>query len=331
MSNSKMRAIVVEAPGDPSVLELREIDIPEPQSGQVRIRVAYCALNPLDTHSRAARVSWGAPKMPYTPGYEYAGLVEAVADDVDKELIGKRVSAIGEWGGNAEYALATAARLVPVPDEFDWKLGAIFATCAPTSWHLVHSAGRVKKDDVVVVHSAAGAVGALTTQIAKDAGAVVYGLVGSQDRAEYAKQFGADMLIDRVADDWADVVNRLTNDRGANVIFDGVAGPDAPLNYKAVAPLGNVIYLGQMAGPPPEVNVSQLIGKSFSVTGFVQYFHQAATRGAETKELYGNLASGKWRIPVERVEPLDKVAELHEAFEGRKLLGRTLIEVGGEV
>jgi NADPH2:quinone reductase len=328
---NKMRAVVVEAPGDPSVLQVREVDVPEPQSGQVRIRVAYCALNPLDTHSRAARVKWGAPKMPYTPGYEYAGLVDAVADDVDEALIGRRVAAVGEWGGNAEYALATAARLVPVPDGFDWKMAAVFATCAPTSWHLVHSAGRVKKGDVVVVHSAAGAVGALLTQIAKDAGAVVYGLVGSESRAAYAKQFGADMLIDRVADNWADVVLRLTNDRGANVIFDGVAGPDAPLNYRAVAPLGNVIYLGQMAGPPPEVIISQLIGKSFSVTGFVQYFHQAATRHAEEKDLFANLASGKWRIPVERIEPMDKVAELHAAFEGRQLLGRTLIEVGGEI
>ena len=329
--SQKMRAIVVDAPGEPSVLKLREIDIPEPASGQVRIKVAYCALNPLDTHSRAARVKWGAPTMPYTPGYEYAGLVDAIADDVDEELLGKRVVAVGEWGGNAEYALATGAKLIPVPDAFDWKTAAVFATCAPTAWHLVHSAGKVKDGDVVVVHSAAGAVGALTTQIAKDAGAVVYGLVGSQSRAEYAKQFGAVMLIDRVAGNWADVLLRLTNDRGANVIFDGVAGPDATLNYRAVAPLGNVIYLGQMAGPPPDVNISQLIGKSFSVSGFVQYFHQAATGRAEEEELFANLASGKWRIPVERIEPLERVVELHTAFEGRALLGRTLIEVGGEI
>jgi NADPH2:quinone reductase len=329
--SQKMRAIVVDAPGEPSVLKLREIDIPEPASGQVRIKVAYCALNPLDTHSRAARVKWGAPTMPYTPGYEYAGLVDAIADDVDEALLGKRVVAVGEWGGNAEYALATGAKLIPVPDAFDWKTAAVFATCAPTAWHLVHSAGKVKEGDVVVVHSAAGAVGALTTQIAKDAGGVVYGLVGSQSRAEYAKQFGAVMLIDRVAGNWADVLLRLTNDRGANVIFDGVAGPDATLNYRAVAPMGNVIYLGQMAGPPPDVNISQLIGKSFSVSGFVQYFHQAATGRAEEEELFANLASGKWRIPVERIEPLEKVAELHTAFEGRALLGRTLIEVGGEI
>lgn len=329
--SQKMRAVVVDAPGEPSVLKLREIDIPEPASGQVRIKVAYCALNPLDTHSRAARVKWGAPTMPYTPGYEYAGRVDAIADDVDEELLGKRVVAVGDWGGNAEYALATAAKLIPVPDAFDWKTAAVFATCAPTSWHLVHSAGKVRKGDIVVVHSAAGAVGALTTQIAKDAGGVVYGLVGNQSRAEYAKQFGAVMLIDRVAGNWADVLLRLTNDRGANVIFDGVAGPDAALNYRAVAPLGNVIYLGQMAGPPPDVHISQLIGKSFSVSGFVQYFHQAASGHAEEEELFANLASGKWRIPVERIEPLEKVAELHTAFEGRALLGRTLLEVGGEI
>jgi NADPH:quinone reductase len=329
--SQKMRAIVVDAPGDPSVLSRRDIDIPEPASGQVRIKVAYCALNPLDTHSRAARVKWGAPTMPYTPGYEYAGLVDAISDDVDEELLGKRVVSVGEWGGNAEYALATGAKLIPVPDAFDWKTAAVFATCAPTAWHLVHSAGKVKEGDIVVVHSAAGAVGALTTQIAKDAGGVVYGLVGSQSRADYAKQFGAVMLIDRVAGNWADVLLRLTNDRGANVIFDGVAGPDATLNYRAVAPLGNVIYFGQMAGPPPDMHISQLIGKSFSVSGFVQYFHQAATRRAEEEELFANLSSGKWRIPVERIEPLEKVAELHTAFESRALLGRTLIEVCGEI
>jgi NADPH:quinone reductase len=326
-----MRAMVAEQAGGPEVLKMKQLPIPQPGPGQARIRVAYAALNPLDTHSRGARVKWMAPAFPYVPGYEYAGRVDAVGEGVDKSLVGKRVSAQGEWGGNAEFALATAAKLTPVPEGFDWKLAASFATTGPTAWHMVHSVARVKAGDKVVVHSAAGAVGALTVQIAKSVGATVFGLVGSAERVAYAKQFGADHLIDRVATNWADEVLKLTNNAGVQAIFDGVAGPEAPLNYKAIAPLGNVVYLGQMAGPPPEVNISMLIGKSFSVTGFVQYFHQAATKGAENAELFRNMQNGTWRLPIERIATMEEIPEMHRLFEARALKGRTLITIGGEI
>ncbi|MBM3504730.1 MAG: zinc-binding dehydrogenase [Alphaproteobacteria bacterium] len=328
---AKMRAVVVEAPGDPSVLKIREREIPTPGPGQLRIKVAYCALNPLDTHSRAARVKWNAPTMPYTPGYEFAGLVDAVGDGVDPSWRGRRVASIGQWGGNADYAVVTPARLREVPRDFDWKLAACYGTTGPTAWHMVHSVARVKSGDTVVVHSAAGSVGALTAQIARDCGATVIGLVGSAERARYAKSAGCHHAIDRRAVNWADEVLRLTNGKGGQAIFDGVGGSDAALNYKAIAPLGNVVYLGQMGGPIPDVNVSMLIGKSFSVTGFVQYFHQDATNYAEEKDLIANLKSGRWRLPIERIEPLDKVAEMHDLFEKRQLLGRTLFKVGGDL
>ncbi len=326
-----MRAIRADTPGGPEVLQLVDIPVPEPGPGQVRIRVAYAALNPLDTHSRAARVKWNAPEFPYTPGYEYAGRVDALGEGVDEAWMAKRVSAVGEWGGNAEYALYTAARLREVPDDINWQLAACFATCAPTAWHLVHSAGRVRPGQTVVIHSAAGAVGALTTQIAKSAGSTVYGLVSSEPRAEYAAQFGADALINYREVNWADEVLRLTEGGGADLIVDGVQGPDAARNYEAVAPLGNVIYLGQMGGPAPEVNITAIVTKSFSVTGFIQYYHQAVTKGTEEPELFGNLVNGTWRIPIEIVAPLEDLADLHAKFESRELFGRTLIEACGEI
>lgn len=326
-----MRAIVAEAPGGPDSLVLRTVPVPEPGPGQARIRVAYSALNPLDTHARADRIKWGHPGFPFVPGYEYAGRVEAVGPGVDPTLVGRRVAAMSEWGGNADFALATAARLVAVPDEFDWRLGAVFATCAATSWHLVHSAARITPGMTLLIHSAAGAVGALTTQIAVEAGARVVGLAGGAAKAAYARQFGAEEVLDYTTGDWVARVRDLTGGRGVDVVIDGNAGPDAPRNYEAVAPLGNVIYLGAMAGQAPPVNISQLIGKSFSVTGFVQFFHQARSRGVEEAGIRAALSSGRWRIPIERVFPLEDVPLAQSLFEARKLMGRSLIEVGGEV
>ena len=326
-----MRAIVAEAPGGPDSLALTTLPVPGPGPGQARIRVAYSALNPLDTHARANRIKWGHPGFPFVPGYEYAGRVDAVGDGVDPTLVGRRVAAMSEWGGNADFALATAARLVTVPEEFDWKLAATFATCAATAWHLVHSAARLSEGMTLLVHSAAGAVGSLTTQIAVEAGARVIGLAGGMEKVEFARQFGAEKVIDYRTGDWVAEVKALTGGRGVDVIIDGNAGPDAPRNYDAIAPLGNVIYLGAMAGQAPPLNVSQLIGKSFSVTGFVQFFHQARSGGKENAGIVEALSSGRWRIPIERIFSLEEVPLAHALFEGRRLVGRSLIEVGGDI
>lgn len=326
-----MRAVLAPQAGGPDSLQVTRLPVPVPGPGQVRIRVAYAALNPLDTHARANRIRWGHPGFPFVPGYEYAGRVDAVGDGIDAGLVGRRVAAMSEWGGNAEFALATAARLVPVPEAFSWQLGSVFATCAATSWHLVHSAARLGSGMTAVIHSAAGAVGSLTTQIACEAGASVIGLAGGAAKVEYARQFGAVEVIDYRAADWVAKVKELTANRGADVIIDGNAGPDAPRNYEAIAPLGNVIYLGAMAGQAPAVNISQLIGKSFSVTGFVQFFHQAQTGSRENAEIEAALAAGRWRIPVERIFELEEVPQAQALFEARELMGRSLIRVGGEI
>jgi NADPH:quinone reductase len=326
-----MRAIIAERAGPPESLRVVQRPVPEPGSGQVRVRVAYAALNPLDTHARAERIKWSHPGFPFVPGYEFCGRIDAVGAGVDASLVGRRVSSAGEWGGNAEYALATAARTVAIPDAFDWRVGATFATCAPTAWHLVHSAGRVQKGDRVLIHSAAGAVGALATQIAKSAGATVVGLVGGAEKLAWARQFGADHLLDYRAGDWVEPVRALTGGRGVDLILDGNQGPDAPKNYQAIAPCGNVIYIGAMGGPAPDLPIGLAIARSFSVTGFVQYFWQAKTQWAEMREIVPKLASGEWRIPIERVLELEQVPQAHADFEARRLFGRTLIRVGGDI
>lgn len=325
-----MKSAIVHAAGESDVVTInKEADKPSPSADQVLVQVAYAPLNPLDTHARANRIAWNHPGFPFVPGFEFCGRVMEVGDEANNHLIGSRVAANAVWGGNAEFAVAPARSLVAIPDSFNWQLGATFSTCAYTAWHLVNSALTLRSGDTLVVHSAAGAVGSLVMQIAHDKGVTVIGLVGSDDKRDFAKQHGADHVINYRDEDWAQQVQSLTGG-GANAIIDGNAGPNAANNYAAIAPLGEIVYLGAMGGKAAPADISMLIGKSIAVKGFVQYFYQARSKGSENAEIFAKLADGSWQIPIGKIYDLDDVAEAHRAFEARELTGRTLIRVGGD-
>ncbi len=327
-----MRAIVADIPGGPEVLTLKDVPTPEPGPGQARIKVAYSDLNPLDTHARAKRVNWNAPTFPFTPGYEYSGLVEKVGEGVDASLVGKRVASVGEWGGNADYAIATAARLSLIPEGFDWQTGTVFQTGTYSAWHLVHTVGKVKPGMSVLFHSGSGSVAIMGAQIAREAGATVFVTCGSKAKVDFARSFGAHHLIDYRASDWVAEVKRLTDGRGVDLIIDGVAGPDAPKNYEAVAALGEVVYIGALGGFPPPVDISkQLYAKTIAVRGFVVYVAMAATKGAEKPAIHEALRTGRWKTGVTGVYDLGDVPTLHRKFEARELFGKSLIRVGGDL
>lgn len=325
-----MRAAIIHAAGEPDTVRFEETAMPEPGEGQVRIKVAYAALNPLDNHARADRIKWMHPGFPFTPGFEYSGVVDAVGDGVDTSMMGARVACNGQWGGCADYAIATAAGVQAVPDGMDLKTGAAFSTCAYTAWLLVHSAAKLKAGQSIAIHSAAGAVGALLIQVAKSAGATVFALAGGDTKLEYARNFGPDHLVDYTRENWPETVVEANGGRGVDVIIDGNAGPNALRNLGAIASMGNIIFVGATAGESPDISVSMLIGKNCSVTGFVQYLHQAVSGGAEKEAMHDALVSGKWRIPIEKIYSLEEVGQAHADWEARKLVGRTLIELSGE-
>ena len=326
-----MKAMIADAPGPPEVLDLRDVPIPEPGSDQVRLRVAYAALNPLDTHARAVRVAYMAPEFPFTPGVEFSGIVDAVGADVDTAWVGKRVVSEKYWGGCAEYAVTLADNLLEIPEGFGWKLGTVFHTCVYSSWHVLHTAGRVRDGDRVLLHSAAGAIGAMSAQIARDAGATVIGLC-SPAKFDFARSHGADHLIDSNAADWPEQVMKTTEDRGVDLIVDGIAGPDAPKNYEALAPFGQVVYMGAVGGYAPPVDISrELYAKSIAVRGFMVYLGMAVTGGAELPEIHDALISGRWKAPISEIVELEDTPDLHRRFEARELMGRNLIRIGGEL
>ena len=331
MNAQSMRSALIKAAGDFTVIEyVNDAKIPTLKSSDALIKVAYAPLNPLDTHARANRIAWNHPGFPFVPGFEFCGRIEAVGDTQNKHLIGKRVAANAVWGGNAEYAVASINSLVDIPDAFDWQLGATFSTCAYTAWHLVNSALALQAEQYLLVHSAAGAVGSLVMQIAREKNVTVIGLAGQKSKLDHVLSHGAHHAIDYSSDDWPAQVNALTAGRGVDGIIDGNAGPNAVKNYEVIAPLGEIVYLGAMGGKAPPVDISMMIGKGFGVKGFVQYFYQARSQGAESGEIIDKLSSGQWVIPIGNVYDLADVSEAHRAFEARELVGRTLIKVGGD-
>ena len=331
MNSHTMKSAIVNTAGESDVIELLgDADIPTPTASEVLIKVAYAPLNPLDTHARANRIAWNHPGFPFVPGFEFCGRIEAVGDAQNEHLIGKRVAANAVWGGNAEYAVAAVSSLVDIPDSFDWQLGATFSTCAYTAWHLVNSALNLHADQYLLVHSAAGAVGSLVMQIARDRGINVIGLAGHARKLDYVLSHGAHHAIDYSADDWPEQVKTITAGRGVDGIIDGNAGPNAVKNYEVIAPLGEIVYLGAMGGKAPPVDISMMIGKGFGVKGFVQYFYQARSNGAEDAEIIDKLTSEQWLIPIGKIYDLADIQEAHRAFEARELVGRTLIRVGGD-
>jgi NADPH2:quinone reductase len=191
--------------------------------------------------------------------------------------------------------------------------------------------GRVRAGDVVLLHSAAGPVAILTAQIAKDAGATVIGLAGGEKKCAYAASFGMDPVIDyRAEADWPAKVKALTEGRGADLIVDGVQGPDALRNLDALALLGQVLFLGQTAGPGPAPPIGRLIAGSAAVRGMVVHHAAARTKGAELPEINAKIASGAWRYPLAAPVPFKEAAATFAAFENRELMGRAIFSVGGQ-
>lgn len=325
-----MRAILLGQFGGPDVLKVTRIRIPEPKAGEVQVRVAYAGLSPTDILIRAGEFPFHPP-LPFIMGNSFSGRITKVGAGVDKARIGERVT-MGRSGGYADYAVGPADQANVIPEGFDWQLGTVAVSPTVTAWHLLKTVARAQADDVIVVHAAAGAVGLMVLQIAKDMGCKVIALVGSPEKIAWGKQQAdADLWLDYRADqEWPEKVKAF-NGRGANFIFDGNQGENALKNLQALAPLGQVVFIGAMSGAAPQINIPTLIGGSLGVRGFVVGDGMALTKGAELEEIIPKLQSGKWTFPIATPEPLERVAGLHQAHADRILLGRGIISVGGEI
>jgi NADPH2:quinone reductase len=327
-----MRAMVIDAPGPPAGLTLRQIPVPTPGEGQALLKVAYVGMNPLDGMARAGKVDFLPITWPFVPGLEKTGVVVAVGPGVDSSLMGRRCIARLGFGGYADHALSAAKLLLPLDPRIDLKTGCVYRGCSFTAWHGLYKAGRLQKGETVLIHSAAGAIGIMAMQIAKDAGCQVIGLCGGARKVAYAKSFGPDHVFDYTQPDWPEHVKAATHNCGCDVILDGNGGPNAAYNVDLAAKLGRIVHIGATAGSyPAPVPIPTLIFKNIAVVGMNLAPIEDPPGGATDRTIIEAVATGRWRVPISETVEFTEVAELHARLESRQVMGRAVVKVGGDI
>ena len=321
-----MKAIVFDKTGGPEVLTLGDIPKPPPRPGYVLIKVHAIGINFADVRFRQGLYAV-KPNLPDTPGMEASGVVEALGDGASGFKPGDRVTAF-TVKSYAEYCQAPATMVVKLPDAIDFVQGAAFPVQVLTAYHMLHTVDSTGPGKIVVVHSAAGGVGLAAVQLAKVAGARVFGTVSSDEKKALAKANGADAVINYTTQNFADEVLKLTEGRGADLILDAVGKPTFEDGLKCLAPFGHLILYGRAGGPPDPLNVATLSAKSTKVSGFSM---PTLTRGFPDKtrdsaeRCFALMREGKLKLHVGRTFPLAQAAEAHRYMESRQSTGKLVL------
>jgi len=313
--------------GGPEVLKWEEVEVGDPGPRQIRLRQEAAGLNFIDVYHRTGLYPQA---MPFIPGVEGAGVVEAVAPDVAAVKIGDRVAYGGPVGGYAEVRLIPADRVVKLPDAISFEQAAGMMLRGMTAHMLLRRVHAVKAGETILVHAAAGGVGLILCQWAKALGATVIGTVGSDEKAELAHAHGCDHPIVYTRQDFVAEVARITAGAKVPVVYDGV-GRDTFMNsLDCLARRGMMASFGNSSGPVEPFQPGILAQKgSLFLTRPTLYDYTLDRADLETAaaELFEVVASGKVKIEIGQRFPLRDAAEAHRALEARKTTGSTVLTI----
>jgi NADPH2:quinone reductase len=319
-----MKAVRVHEVGGPDVLRYEDIPVPTPGPGQALVKIEAIGLNFLDCYFRSGLYKTA---LPFTPGNEAAGTVAAIAPDVTTVRVGDRVSYAPAMGAYAEYAVVTADRLIPTPDAVDARTAAAVTLQGMTAQYLATSTYPLKPGDTALVHAAAGGVGLLLVQIAKLRGARVFGTVSSTEKVAWARDAGADEVINYTEQDFEAEVMRLTSGKGVNVVYDSVAKTTFDKSLNCLGVRGVLALFGQSSGPVPPVDPARLAKNAVFLTrpGLGQYTVTREEMLQRARDVFEWVQAGRLRVRVPRTLPLQDAAEAHRLLEGRKTTGKVLL------
>jgi NADPH2:quinone reductase len=323
-----MQAIRFHGTGGPEVLKLEEVEKPRPGTGEALVRIHVAGINFADTLLRRGRYA-RQPQFPETPGFEAAGVVEEVGAGGSQAYIGRRVALLGQHC-YAQYTVAPAEQLIFLPDKLSLEEGAAFPTQSLTAYHMLYTVDQVKPGMSVLVHAAAGGVGLQAVQMAKQAGARVFGTTSSEEKATLARQMGADEVILYNKVDFAARIKDLTDGRGVDLILDSVGRATFAGSLKCLAPFGHIILYGIASGSPEPVNImGSLFERSLKVSAFYLYTvnQRPDLARAGAQRVMNWIADDKLRIVIGLRLPLAQAAEAHRKMEGRETVGKILLTV----
>jgi NADPH2:quinone reductase len=327
-----MKLIRFDAPGPPTVLQCLDVSIPEPAPGEVLIRAHAIGVGFPDVLIRAGKYPW-MPPLPATPGTELSGTIVKLGAGVTSRQLGKTVYASArerpQRGGHyAEYIAAPADATFPLPEHVDLDAAAALANYQ-VAYHIFNDALRLQAGQSVLIHAAAGGMGNALIDLAKAAALVVIGVVGSAEKARFARDLGADHAIDRSTKNVGERVREITGGRGVDAIIDPVGGPSIPGNIALLAPCGTLLVYGALGGPAQlDLQATLRASKnSPAVRQFSIHTWDDLTEARRTgmRAVIAMLAAGKLHPRIHARLPLAEAVRAHELLESGVVPGKLLL------
>jgi NADPH2:quinone reductase len=316
-----MRAIQQVEFGGPEVLELVELPVPEPADGQVLIRVSRAGMNFADTHQREDQYV-ARQSLPLVPGSEVAGV---------REDTGERVVALCGHGGYAEYAVAPADRVFPIPDGLDDGTALALLLQGLTAWHLYRTCARIAPGESVLVVSGAGGVGSLAVQLGHALGAGrVIATASSAEKRELCLSLGADAAIDGEPEGLRDRIVEANEGREVDVVLEMAGGPVFDAALRAMTEMGRLVVYGISSREQNEVRTGRLLKRSQSIIGFwlFHYLERTEHLAEPLAELFDLAARGEVRAVVGETYGLSEARRAQEDLVGRRTRGKLLLDPG---
>ncbi|MGI9050303.1 MAG: quinone oxidoreductase family protein [Rubrobacteraceae bacterium] len=324
---AQMQVARVEEFGEPEVLRYADAERPTPGDGEVLIEVKSIGVNFADTMRRRNQYVL-RQELPFIPGSEVAGVVVEVGNGVEGVGEGDRVVTLLGTGAYAEYAVAPAETLIPIPDGLDFDSAAAIPLQGLTAYHVIRTSGAMQPGESVLVHAAAGGVGALAVQMAKLLGSgMVIATASSKEKLDFAEKLGADVLINYTEDGWPDQVREATGGDGVDVVLEMVGGDFLEKNLRCMAAWGRMVVFGAASGERGSIVPVDLMRKNHSVVGFFlpQVMSRPELSGPSLQEILGWIRDGQLKLTIGACYPLSQAADAHEALEGRRTTGKIIL------
>jgi NADPH2:quinone reductase len=327
MKGEIMKAIRMYETGGPDVLRWEDFDPGSPGAGEALIRHEAVGLNFIDVYHRTGL--YPLPALPATPGLEGAGVVEAVGDGVTEVAEGDRVAYAGSPpGAYAHKRLIPAQHLVILPETISTQQAAAMMLQGMTARYLLHGCYPVKQGDTILIHAAAGGVGTIACQWAKHIGATVIGTVGSEEKAELAKNHGCDHTILYNQEEFPEKVKEITDGQGVNAVYDSVGQATFMKSLDCIRPMGILVSFGQSSGPIPpfDVSILGLKGSLFLTRpSLMVYTARREDLMAHANDLFDVVGKGAVKIEINQTYPLSEAARAHHDLENRKTTGSSIL------
>ncbi len=322
-----MKAIQVNQLGGPEVLEITQLPVPEPRAGWVRLRVQAVGLNFADILNVRGEYLTRA-RVPFIPGMEFAGVIDAITPGVTGLEQGQLVAALGGTGAFAEYACVPAAAVIPIPPNLNAQQAAALPVSYYTAYFSLKTLGNAKAGETVLVEAAAGALGTASIQLAKAMNLCVIATASSEAKLELAKSLGADQAFASGREDLRDAVMGATDGKGVDLYLSVVGGPGFQDRLSMMNSLGRVLVIGNASQEGSSLNPTALMKKNVSVIGvwLTPLLGEADVMREATGFIAPLLASGAVKPIVGQVFPLEKAGDAFEFVLSRASTGKVIIE-----